>query len=367
MISFILGTTAELIKIAPVYHALVNRGTKPKIWFTAQHVDEVADVLSDLRLPEPDMWFVPRSKAHGLETPKQVPGWALTVARTAWSRRAELRAILAEDGKPPLVIVHGDTFTTPGGAFVGKRFLGARVAHVEAGCRSGSLLSPLPEEINRKVAAKLVDLHFAPSEREAHNLRHARGAVVDTGANTAIDALRMAVSEPPPADLNLPDEYGLATLHRFELVSRADKYREALEALRAHSEKIPILYMAGGPERERIERLGLGGLFDDKRFIIQPKLRYLRFLPVVARAKFVVTDSGGLGAECYYLGLPCAIHRERTESPQHIGETVVLTEMRQDKLTDFLSTYQNRRGPSLVDQYQPSEIIAETLQRLGHC
>ncbi|GAA3024458.1 UDP-N-acetylglucosamine 2-epimerase [Actinokineospora globicatena] len=366
MISFILGTTAELIKIAPVYHAIVNRGTKPKIWFTAQHVDEVSEVLADLQLPEPDAWLVPRSKARNLETPSQVPGWALTVARNAWARRAELRAILAEDGRPPLVIVHGDTFTTPGGALIAKRFLGARVAHVEAGCRSGSLLSPLPEEINRKVAAKLVDLHFAPSAREAHNLRNARGAVIDTGANTAIDALRMAVNGTFP-DLDLPAEYGLATLHRFELVSRADKYREALEALRDHSAKLPILYMAGAPERERIERLGLGNLFDSKRFIIQPKMRYLQFLPLMARAKFVVTDSGGLGAECFYLGLPCAIHRERTESPQHIGETVVLTGMQKDKLADFLATYQNRRGPSLVDQYQPSEIIVDTLAQLGHC
>ncbi|QRP46478.1 UDP-N-acetylglucosamine 2-epimerase [Amycolatopsis sp. FDAARGOS 1241] len=365
VISFILGTTAELIKIAPVYHGIAERGMRPKIWFTAQHVDEVADVLADLKLPEPDVWLVPEDKAHNLESPAQVPGWAAQVLRTAWSRRAELRAALTEDGRPPLVLVHGDTFTTPYGSLIGKRILKSRVGHVEAGARSGSILSPLPEELNRKIAAKIVDIHFAPSAREVNNLRNARGVVVDTEANTAIDAMRLAIGQPLDVP-NLPERFGLATLHRFELVSRADKYREALEILREQSRAMPILYMAGAPEREKIRSLGLDNLFDDK-FIAQPKMRYLKFLPLVARAEYVVTDSGGLSAECYYLGLPCAVHRERTETPQHLGETVVLTEMRGDKLQNFLDTYQNRRGESWMDKYHPSDIIVDTLAQLGYC
>ena len=366
VISFILGTTAELIKIAPVYHGILERGVRPKIWFTAQHVDEVSDVLADLNLPEPDVWLVPKEKAHNLESPAQVPGWAAQVLRTAWGRRAELKAALVEDGRPPLVLVHGDTFTTPYGSLIGKRILKSRVGHVEAGARSGSIMSPLPEELNRKIAAKIVDMHFAPSAREVNNLRNARGVVVDTEANTAIDAMRMAINGPLDVE-GLPEKFGLATLHRFELVSRADKYREALEILREQSKQMPILYMAGAPEREKIRALGLANLFDEKNFIIQPKMRYLKFLPLVARAEYVFTDSGGLSAECYYLGLPCAVHRERTETPQHLGETVVLTEMRGDKLQNFLDTYQNRRGESWVDKFHPSEIIVDTLARLGYC
>ncbi|WP_216213447.1 UDP-N-acetylglucosamine 2-epimerase [Amycolatopsis aidingensis] len=367
MIAFLVGTTAELIKIAPVYHAIAARGTTPKIWFTAQHVDEVADTLADLRLPEPDVWLVPREQAQGLRTPAQVPGWAATVARTAWSMRTRLRATLAEDGKPPLVMVHGDTFTTPYGALIGKRMLGARVAHVEAGARSGSLLSPLPEELNRKIAARLTDIHFAPTEREVGNLGSARGIVVNTEANTAIDAMRLAIDAEPPVT-GVPEKFGLATLHRFELISRGDKYREVLEMLREHgTSRMPVLYLAGGPERERIARLGLEGLFDDERFIIQPKLRYLQFLPLMARAQFVVTDSGGLQEECAYLGLPCAIHRQRTERLQGIGSNIVLTELRADVLSDFLNTYETRRVESTLDRYHPSRIIVDTLAQLGYC
>jgi UDP-N-acetylglucosamine 2-epimerase (non-hydrolysing) len=366
VISFIVGTTAELIKIAPVYHAIVARGTKPQIWFTAQHVEKVSETLADLNLPEPHVWLVPKDKAVHVERPAQVPGWAASVIRTAWSKRAELRATLTDDGRPPLVIVHGDTFTTPYGSLIAKRILKARVAHVEAGCRSGSLLSPFPEEANRKLAAKIVDIHFAPTANEVNNLRNARGAVIDCGANTVIDAMRMAI-DATPADNGLPAEYGLATLHRFELVSRGDKYREALQLLKKASEKLPVVYLAGPPEQERIKQFGLGDLFDNERFILRPKLRYLQFLPVLARAKFVVTDSGGLQQECSYLGMPAAIHRERTESPSLINETVMLTGMSGDKLSDFLATYQDRRGPNRMDDYHPSELIGETLARMGFC
>ncbi|MET9227063.1 UDP-N-acetylglucosamine 2-epimerase [Lentzea sp. NPDC003310] len=364
MIAFIAGTTAELIKVAPVYHALVARGSKPLLWFTAQHFDEVADVLEDLQLPEPDLWLVPRGKARNLETPKQVPGWALSVAQTAWSQRQELRRSLTTDGKPGLVVVHGDTFTTPYGSLIARRLLGARVAHVEAGMRSGSLLSPLPEELNRRIATKLTDVHFAPSQNEVDNLRGARGVVVNTGANTVIDAMRLAINS--STDEDLPEEFGLATLHRFELVSRTDKFREALELLKKASEKTPMLYLAGAPERERIERHGWGHLFDNERFIMRPKKRYLQFLPILARAKFVVTDSGGLQQECSYIGMPCAIHRERTETKQGLGQNIVLTGMETSRLEKFLGEYETLRRPSIMEKYHPSEIIADTLTQLGY-
>ncbi|GGM44333.1 UDP-N-acetyl glucosamine 2-epimerase [Longimycelium tulufanense] len=365
MISFVAGTTAELIKIAPVYHALMNRGTKALLWFTAQHVHDVPEVLEDLRLPEPDEWLVPREVATHVERPAQVPRWAMTVARTAYARRAELRRALTDDGRPGLVIVHGDTFTTPYGAFLG-RLLGARVAHVEAGTRSGSLLSPLPEEANRRVAAHMVDIHFAPTSREVRNLRRARGVVVDTGANTVIDALRFAKGNEKVA-FDLPERFGLVTLHRFELLRRPERYREVLELLRDASAHTPLVYLVGPPERERLEQLDLYHLFDDERFLLRPKLRYLEFLPVLARAAFVVTDSGGLQEECAYLGVPCAIHRERTERHQGLGQNIVLTGMRTEGLKKFLDDPEALRHPSTLDRYHPSETIVETLAQLGFC
>jgi UDP-N-acetylglucosamine 2-epimerase (non-hydrolysing) len=364
VISFIVGTTAELIKVAPVYHAIAARGTTPSLWFTAQHMDKITETLADLRLPTPDVWLVPEADAVHVNRPAQVPAWALAVARSVRSRRTELRRTLTADGRPPLVVVHGDTFTTPYGSFIGKKVLGARVAHIEAGMRSGSAASPFPEEINRRIATRLTDIHFAPTAREVANLAGARGIVVDTGANTVIDSLRAAMNSPLTVDL--PPEFGLATLHRFELVTREDKFREILTMLRDASAQTPIVYMAGAPERERIENMGLHNVFND-RFQMRPKMRYTEFLPILTRAKFVVTDSGGLQEECAYLGVPAAIHRERTERHQGLDRNITLTEMRADKFAAFLRDYESLRYPSLMDKYHPTEIIANTLSHLGFC
>lgn len=364
MIAFIVGTTAELIKIAPVFHEIRAFGAEPQIWFTSQHTDEVPDTLADLGLPEPHRWLADPSRG-GLQTPKQVPGWAWHVARRTVAARADLRRELTADGRPGLVVVHGDTFTTLYGALIG-RFLGARVAHVEAGTRSGSLLSPLPEEANRRLAAHLVDVHFAPTEREVRNLRRRRGVVVNTGANTVIDAIRLAMRQQAATQARA-ERVGVVTLHRFELLSRPEKFAEVLTALQGRSKDLPLVYLAGGPERERIAQGGLEHLFDGERFRLLPKARYLEFLPLLATAELVVTDSGGLQEECAYLGVPCAIHRERTERHQGLGENIVLTGMRLSTLESFLDDYQAYRRPSALEQFHPSKQIAETLHSLGYC
>ncbi len=364
MIAFIVGTTAELIKMAPVYHELVDRGRQVEIWYSAQHVHELGAALKDLDLPAPAVWLVPEASATNLARPVDVPMWFGRFAATVVAQRGRLRARLRKDGGQPWVFVHGDTFTAPMGALTG-RLLGARVAHVEAGMRSGSLLHPFPEELNRRTVAHLVDVHFAPTKVEAGNLRRRRGAVVTMEANTVVDAVRYALDRPTTAGIRLPEKYGVATLHRFELVSKQDLYTAALEALRDASARLPIVYFAGASERERIEQYGLGKLFDGDRFRIEEKLSYVEFMPVLSRAEFVVTDSGGLQEESNHLGIPCAIHRTKTE--RHVGEgtQMVLTRFDTGRLTGFLDDYARYRIEPSLDAFHPSRTIADTIDVLG--
>ena len=362
MIAFIVGTTAELIKIAPVYHELVARGRAAEIWYSGQHVEELAGTLDDLDLPAPRAWLIPVRGARNLARPVDVPRWVSLIAMTVLRNRRALKRRLRADGTPPVVLVHGDTFTCPIGAMVG-RILGARVGHIEAGLRSGSLRHPFPEELNRRVAARLVHLHFPPTAIEAENLRRRRGPVVTTGANTIIDAVRYALDHPRPTTLELPPDYGLATLHRFELVTKEDMYRTALETLKEYSAKLPIVYFCGASERERLEQYGLMTLFDDENFRIEEKLSYVAFLPILARATFVVTDSGGLQEETAHLGIPCAVHRDRTERHDGEGRTVLVTGFDVAKLREFLDDYEPYRADGDTDQFHPSRIIVDTLQR----
>jgi len=89
------------------------------------------------------------------------------------------------------------------------------------------------------------------------------------------------------------------------------------------------------------------------------------FLPILAKARFVVTDSGGLQEECAHLGIPCAVHRARTERPNGEGQKMVLTGFSTDKVRQFLDDYERYRGGAGVDQFHPSRVIADTIENLG--
>lgn len=363
MIAFVVGTTAELIKIAPVFHACQARGREPALWFTGQHVADVPELLDRLGLPEPTRWLARGVTGQDLQRPKDVPRWLSAVTGSVWRERRALRAELAADGCLPLVVVHGDTFTTVVGAVLG-RLLGARVAHVEAGLRSGSLRSPFPEEGNRRIVGRLVDLHFPPTPREVANLRGHRGAVVLTGANTVLDSLKLLAAA-DPHQLPLPARYGVATLHRFELMQDRPSLTAVLRLLHEAARDLPILLFAGAPERDRFARYDLLDLFDNA-LVLRDKLAYLDFLPVLGAAEFVVTDSGGLQEECAYLGVPCVVHRKQTERHQGLGGNVVLSGMDLEVVRGFLADPAALRGPSTLEQHQPSQVIVDALATMGH-
>jgi UDP-N-acetylglucosamine 2-epimerase (non-hydrolysing) len=364
-IAFIAGTTAEIIKLAPVIRALDERGEDVELWNTAFHVGGLPATLGDLGLPLPAIDLVPARRQRDVVRVGQVPGWALRIVATVVRRRAELRRRLRRRASRPLVVVHGDTFSTVLGALLG-RFLGSEVAHVEAGMRTGNIWHPMPEEINRRLVAKIATIHFAPTQHEVEHLRRerAKGSIVDTGANTVIDALRLAIDGDAPA-IELPEEFGLVTLHRFEMLRNGPVFSQTLEVLHEASRTMPLVMPAGNTERNRIEELGLGHLFDD-RFRLVDKQPYARFMPMLARASFVVTDSGGLQQECGILGKPAAIHREAVESQQGIGDNLLLTGLDMDVLREFLRSWRDHARPSLLDEFHPTEAIVAELGRTGH-
>lgn len=357
-IVFVAGTTAEFIKIAPVLGELSRRDLPYQVWTTAQHVDGVAPTLEDLGVRMPDRYLISGRVSKSVARVAQVPGWFANVAFTIARRFRTLKKAVG-DG---IVLVHGDTFTTVIGAALG-RMLGAEVAHIEAGLRSGSITSPFPEELNRRMVGRLATLHFAPTQRERENLasreRKGKAEIIVTGANTVVDALRRARTEQQDVP-ELPEKFGLITLHRFELVQKKADFEAILLRLRDFSAELPLVMVIGNSERARIEELGLEYIFNDRLTRID-KRRYSAFLAILMRASMVVTDSGGLQEECAALGIPCAVHRERTERHQGLGENVVLTELKLDKLDEFLANWQDYKRPSSIDAHHPSELIVDRI------
>jgi len=183
---------------------------------------------------------------------------------------------------------------------------------------------------------------------------------VETGANTVVDALRFA-SHREIEDVELPERFGLVTLHRFEMIRQGGQFEAVLRTLAESHRDVPLVMVAGLAEKQRIAELGLTHLFGES-FTMIDKRPYARFLPILVRASFVVTDSGGLQEECAVLGIPCAVNRERTERYQGIGRSVVLTGLSLDKLRSFMETWETLRHPSELDDFHPSEIIVARLE-----
>lgn len=362
LIAVVLGTVAELIKMAPVLRRLQERGSTSEIWFTAMHLEGFADLKNRLVPDVPMRWLADPRRQRDVGRVADVPAWLLEISRSYRAQKDQLSAVLARDGLKPMVMVHGDTFTTVVGALWGKG-LSATVAHVEAGYRSGSLLAPFPEEIDRRLAARLVDIHFAPSQREVGNLRKADGLVVDTRGNTVIDALRMFMSGRTAGPG--PEPYGVVTLHRFEFMRRPQEVAEILALCKEASQRTPIRFITGPHGRERLEQHNLLSFFDDHLKIID-RMSYPDFVPVLAGAAFVLTDSGGLQQECAYLGTPCLIHRDRTESELGLGANVVLSRMSLEVVRSFLDNPEGFRAPSTLDSSRPSDVIIGTLGELGY-
>jgi UDP-N-acetylglucosamine 2-epimerase (non-hydrolysing) len=353
VILVVFGTTGELIKLAPVLLRLEARGAAYLLATTGQQVQQIPSFLEQFGLRQPDLWLARGAKGRDLRVNSDIPGWLAKVGRSWAGARRRLR-------RTPLVLVHGDTMTTVLGSLMG-RSLRATVAHIEGGLRSYDWRHPFPEELNRKLATGLSRIHYAPGAWAAGNLR--RGDVVDTGSNTIRDSLEL-VKDGEPA-LELPPEFGIVSLHRFELLTNRRLLTETVDILAEAATRTPLLFVDHPVTAAALDRFRLAERFDRQSFRRVPRLRFFDFVRVERRSSFVVTDSGGSQEECYYLDVPCLVHRLKTERREGLGENAVLSEMRPDALRGFLLDPLRHRRRTALAPASPSDVIVEDLGRRG--
>jgi UDP-N-acetylglucosamine 2-epimerase (non-hydrolysing) len=360
VIVVVFGTTGELIKLAPVLLRLDERGHRYLLATTGQQVQQIPGLLEQLGLRQPDVWLARGRKGRDLRVNSDIPGWFANVTRSWLRGRGHLRDELRAGAGRSLVLVHGDTMTTVLGSVMG-RSLPAQVAHIEGGLRSYDVRHPFPEELNRKLATALSRIHYAPGAWAASNLRG--GEVVDTGSNTIRDSLDLVSDDDPP--IALPDEpFGVVSLHRFELLNNRKILAETIGVLADASSRTPLLFIDHPVTIAALTRFGLDRHFEVD-FVRIPRLRFFDFVRVERRATFVVTDSGGSQEECYYLNLPCLVHRVKTERREGLGENALLSQMRAEVLQDFLADPSRFRRRSPLPVASPSEVIVDDLERRG--
>lgn len=326
----VFGTRPEAIKMAPLVKALDDAdGIDNIVCVTAQHRDMLDQVLD----------FFQITPQYDLDLMK--PGQSLADVTSAILTK--LTPIL-ETERPDVVLVHGDTNTTMSTALA-CFYQKIAVGHVEAGLRTGNIMSPWPEEANRKLTGTLATYHFAPTETSAQNLRQEQvqdDAIHITG-NTVIDALFLArdmIKNDPQrlADLNekfsfLNDEKKLilVTGHRRENFGGGfDNICAALAEL-ADRDDCEILYPVHlnpnvkGPVHDY--------LGDKKNVHLIAPQDYPTFVYLMDRSYLILTDSGGIQEEAPSLGKPVLVMRDTTERPEAVvAGTVKLVGTDKDKL-----------------------------------
>jgi UDP-N-acetylglucosamine 2-epimerase (non-hydrolysing) len=365
MIAIVFGTTGELIKLAPVLRALRERGAPTCTLCTGQQVEQIPALLDDFGLPQPDVWLGRGHRGRDLERVPSVPPWLVAVVGTFLRNHPDLRRRLRTASAPPLVLVHGDTFTTVIGALIG-RSLGVPVAHLEAGLRSGNWRHPFPEELDRLAASRLARIHLAPGPHAVANLqaRHAKGTILDTGGNTIRDALELVPAAAPVVDFPA-EPFGLVSLHRFELLGKPKQFGEILELLRLTSRRTPLLFIDHPVTAAAVSTQGHGPMFDGG-FRRIPRQRYFNFISLLKASAFLVTDSGGSQEECTQLGHPCLVHRVATERPDGLDGPVVLSRMDMAVAAQFLADPIAYAKPPIHAGRRPTDTILDFLERRGH-
>jgi UDP-N-acetylglucosamine 2-epimerase (non-hydrolysing) len=360
VIFVVFGTTGELIKLAPVLLRLDERGRQYVLATTGQQVEQIPSFLEQFGLRQPDLWLGRGVGGRDLRVNRDIPGWFARVVRSYLRDRRRLRRTLRGGPGRPLVLVHGDTMTTVLGATIG-RSLRVPVAHIEGGLRSFDLRHPFPEELNRRLASSLSRIDYAPGPWAAANLR---GDVIDTGSNTIRDSLELVTDGDPPFVLP-PAPFGIVSVHRFELLNSRRLLTETVELLADAATRTPLLFVDHPVTSAALERFRLERHFDESRFVRVPRLRFFDFVRAERRSAFVVTDSGGSQEECFYLDLPCLVHRVRTERREGLGENAVLSRMSADVLRDFLADPKRFRRRTPLPTKSPSDVIVADLERRG--
>src|SRR5439155_26889363 len=165
---------------------------------------------------------------------------------------------------------------------------------------------------------------------------------------------------------SVPNEpFGIASLHRFERLNNRKLLSETIAVLAEMACSTPLLFIDHPVTIAALERLDLTQHFDERVFRRIPRLRFFDFVRVERRSAFVVTDSGCSQEECYYLDLPCLVHRVKTERREGLGENAVLSGMDQDALRDFLDDPARFRRATSLPSASPSEVIVDDLERRG--
>jgi len=320
-ILIVFGTRPEAIKMAPLVKEFQKypQVFDTKVCVTAQHremLDQVLELFEivpdydlDIMKPGQDLYDITANVLLGMKN-------------------------VLNDFKPDIVFVHGDTTTTLA-VSLAAFYQQIKVAHVEAGLRTGDIYSPWPEEANRQLTTQITTYHFAPTQTSRDNLLRENvnpENIIVTG-NTVIDALFLAlekIKNNPEIENQIIQQLSimnyqlqddkkviLVTGHRRENFGQGFiNICEALKSIADNNPDIDIVYPVHlNPNVQKPVKEILSGT--KNVYLIDP-LQYESFIYLMDRSYFIITDSGGVQEEAPSLGKPVLVMRDTTERPEAV-------------------------------------------------
>ena len=318
-VMFVFGTRPEAIKLAPVIRKAKQRKKQMEtsVVVTAQHRQMLDDVM--------DAFGIHPDRDLNIMLPNQSL-FHLT------SRIIKAMESVIHELNPHVLVVQGDTTTTFAAALSGF-YAGKKIAHVEAGLRTGHKKEPFPEEINRKMTSTVTDFHFAPTESAKQNLLKEGydESMIHITGNTVIDALLWMIADVkekpcPISELaSIFDHYPvfvLITGHRRESFGRP--LRRIFTAFKELSRQNPdVAFIYPVHMNPNVQGPASELLTDLPNFFLFPPLPYSAFCWLMDRCHFIITDSGGIQEEAPALGKPVLVTRQVTERPEAVREGMV--------------------------------------------
>jgi UDP-GlcNAc3NAcA epimerase len=301
----VVGARPQFIKAAPVSRALAAAGLREVMVHSGQHYDEAMSgrFFEELGMRAPDHHLGVGSGSHAQQTGRML---------------VALEALIGRE-RPRWVLVYGDTNTTLAGALAAAK-LGMPLAHVEAGLRSGNMA--MPEEINRIATDRVSSLLFAPTQTAAAQLQRegVEAAAIILSGDVMFDATLIFAERARERSriidtLGLTDRgFILATIHRAENTDSPARLGAVLDGLGRAG--LPVCLPLHPRTARKLAEVGIA---------LAPGIRatepvgYIDMLRLLAAARLVVTDSGGVQKEAYFARTPCVTVRTETEWPELVG------------------------------------------------
>jgi len=311
---FIVGTRAQLIKVAPVIYFFEKEQLPVIFLLTGQHKDTMQDLIDEFNIQTRPIHLIPNNKEH-----------SNILALLSWLPRI-FKLLINFLGKyrNANVFVHGDTLTTLASA-VSAKLTNNKVIHLESGLTSKKILSPFPEEMIRRIVFRTTDIACCPTKNDFDHIQknYAKTVALNTFGNTIIDSINLLNIH--KSNVNESQKSIVVSIHRFQNIYNKERLSEISKMLNTLSEKYILDFVLHPATEKKLKKFNLfENLNNNQKINLLPRMTYQRFLTLALQSDVVITDGGSNQEELAFFGHPTIILRDYTERQDGIGYNAVL-------------------------------------------